>query len=129
MKTTLANELRLENWILNAANKPIKVTAERISDIQSNLVVAKPIPLSEEILLKIEGITHHYHDHSDKPYDTYSLNESFTDMGGIGTDEAELIIFYQNDKYEINGMEVKHLHDLQNIAYYLNNKTELQINL
>lgn len=85
----------------------------------------EPIPLTEDILLKIKGMTV-FEFNGNK---TYSLNEELIDMGGIGFDDADLYIYEQNGKYTICDIELMYLHDLQNYAYYKLGNKELEINL
>jgi hypothetical protein len=47
-----ANELRLNNWILDEENNPFQVTSAFYQFLEINSEICKPIELTEEILLK-----------------------------------------------------------------------------
>lgn len=119
MKEIKASELRIGNWISGTNDLYVKITninqstirydvdneLESILDDYCNI---KPIPLTEEILLKC-GFNNH-------------TNEMFFIAG--------LQIWKCNDLFlcNKNGVIIKSLHQLQNLFFALT-KTELQIYL
>ena len=121
-----ANELRLGNYILDSSGTPIKVTPQRIADIDNKLVVANPIPLTEEILLKC-GFKCSKHSKEWILIDIgryyFEVNINTIGLINIGIDD-------KNESYEesIDGIKCEYLHDLQNKIFSISGK-ELEINL
>lgn len=100
-----ANELRVGNWVLDFAGKPVKVVRTSLNKVPLEM----PIPLTPEILLACgfaKGI-----DNKWRVWD----NDSFYIYGSNG--------FYA--PYVMP--EIKYLHQLQNIYYWLSGE-ELEIN-
>lgn len=134
-----ANELRIGNWILDAGGNYIKITAQRIADIDNKLVISKPIHLTEELLLKCG-------------FEKITKRESYYKKGsiwGIGVDDTMICLdpdwreqpsFHCGIEYTDSEIphdeniqynfahDIKYLHQLQNLYFALTNQ-ELEINL
>lgn len=117
-----ANELRIGNWFYQdmIGGGYSQITPERILDLYYDPLddYYKPIPLTEEILLKIKSV--------EKDYDVLEDCTMFI-FGEVG--EYKLIIILHDGKFLYEWQtEIDYLHELQNLFYAIN-KTEFEINL
>lgn len=112
-------DLRIGNWILGTNSerkselKPFQVYAETFCDIESTYGIFEPIPISEDILLKC----------------------GFEYIKEVGYCDKNNVIYQTANGWEllINcidkcNVEIKYLHQLQNITYFLINE-ELKVNI
>ena len=122
-----ASELRIGNWVLNGFGEPIKVSSINSQSVNGYIFeTLKPIPLTEEILLKcgfeklvveseeLDDITYHY------TLDSYSklvLCDDFSFSFHSGLDST----IHKNDI-------IHSVHRLQNIIFSITNE-ELNIEL
>ena len=98
-----AKELRIGNYILfGVINEPIKITGG-IDEKNTTIQMAKPIPLTEEWLLKF-GFS---------KYGRLNTNDNFKLIY-----DYDLSTFYLDDI----GLELKHVHQLQNLYFALTGK-------
>lgn len=125
-----ATELRIGNWIYDSSNTPVKVTAQRISDIDNEFVIAKPIPLTEEILLKAgfdmiqlteKETTHYCNMRTNFGYPALKLNDYALLKSNAQTPTGYLFL-------ESLRIRCKYLHQLQNLYFALTGE-ELNIQL
>lgn len=120
-----ARDLRVDNWLfVGDYQTKIKLSEELFSLILSgdaSLKRFKPIPLTEEILLKCKGTL-----------DAYIFN-GWDDMQFFRFDEYSANMFeleIYSDGFYYGRTKIEFLHDLQNCYYFHeNNKKELTINL
>ena len=104
-----AKELRIGNYILfGVINEPIKITGG-IDEKNTTIQMAKPIPLTEEWLLKFGFV-------KDGDSDTYNLcTEEYNEMCIEGYLQSEMNVM------DIN-VTLKHVHQLQNLYFALTGK-------
>ena len=125
-----ANELRIGNYYQYAGNSGIVTTSLKgikinefgfYSDLDgTNLEICKPIPLTEEILLKC-GLKRTLYDSS------YELK----DFSIFLDKRIRENIYIQCEKRNwnvLNGLRIDYLHQLQNLYFALTNE-ELTVNL
>lgn len=129
----IVEELRIGNWVSNIHNIPMIVKA-----ISENTVYVdfkgnaeglfefdkqepfKPIPLTKEILLKcgfeLKGII-------------FRINNGLANQFNVNYSPSRNIYYYDSSRYGIyTEVEIKHLHQLQNLYFALTNE-ELNIQL
>lgn len=120
-----ATELRLNNWIEGISNTPEKVEAVYFNmvdtDKHDNMYEhqIKPIPLTEEIFVKVEGI---------------NIRDTFysIDFGENGFIVIKWHKGYERFCFEIcTGRHwiIDYVHELQNGFHFLSHGNELTINL
>lgn len=127
-----ANELRIGNWILDGYANYGKVDYVKKYEILINNIgwqdggsydirLLKPIPLTEEILLKIKGISV-----SKTNRNRFCLNGYEIYIFRNKDESIDKIIFAPTDV--IYSVKLNSLHQLQNLYFALTN-TELNINI
>ena len=117
-----AKKLRIGNILLCAKRDiPYRVTAEDILVIDDGSSKSRPVPLTEEILLKCKGTIDAY------------IYKGWDDMHFFRFDEYSANIFeieIRNDGFYYEDGKMEFLHDLQNCYYFHENrKKELTVNL
>ena len=110
-----ANELRIGNILFNAGGLAVTTTAQTISDLDLKLIVRKPIPLTEEWLLKA-GFE-------------FKGKRISKDWFYLWNDENR-IVFALAEMQDETGtyLEIKYVHQLQNLYFALTGK-ELEFKL
>lgn len=145
-----ANELRIGNWVnyLGYGDKyPLQIASINVkyefgkaktsvdliqwngreANFLQNVLLEhiEPFELTEEILLKIKGVSVFKW----RGVTSFSINEETVEMDGIGSINADLTITLKDGIFEIRPFQrIEYLHDLQNIAYYKLGKQELEFN-
>lgn len=131
-----SNELRIGNWVLNSGKSPVKVTAQKIADIDSGYILNYPISLTEEILLQCPQIEKRNIKTGVIERWIYEFDiDVFDELDGMFIEKHGnkwvLGMFFDEAcnhiKYFAHG-NFNYLHEFQNLVYQLS-KTELEINL
>ena len=105
-----AQDLRIGNYILDGGGNIVKVTPQRIADIDNKFVINNPIPLTEDILLKC-GFER--------------IESKWRLKNGYHWIQVNLYSYFIN---HIQHGLIEYLHELQNL-YFALTKEELEINL
>lgn len=130
------NELRIGNWVNgthNGFSKNVKVyefdhVCIRHTDSETNALSLgsfTPIPLTGEILLKIEGITVEF---TSDPENTGASKEYNLGAMRIYQPNEDEQVFYTCANKEMDNLILDSLHQLQNL-YFALKEEELTINL
>lgn len=122
-----ANELRLGNWVYGTDGSKQQVTLEALKYLidYKGIHQAKPIPLTEEILLTKSGATLNYKSEFRASYDWYDAGNHPKNMITIK------FIYHLNQILFVYGGEVRvieYVHELQN-GWHWHTKEELEISL
>jgi len=108
-----ATELRIGNWVHDVVGD-FQINGHQIDMLERRVVTYKPIPLTEEWLIKFGFELEGYY----KKYPLYSVMQH---------DESELICIGSiNDSGNICCSNVKYVHQLQNLYFSLTGK-ELEL--
>lgn len=142
-----ANELRIGNWVRKSgSNTPYMVTLERFWEHYNTadaFYYLEPIPLTSEILEK-SGFTHidrkvNFGISGYFPDKTWFIPDGEIKLRNgtypvykhgfcIGSYSRKDSFYYSNHRHETIGVEVKHLHYLQNLYRFVTGE-ELSIDL
>jgi hypothetical protein len=117
-----ANELRIGNWIELESGKQTIIRGGGISAIEIGLLKVKPIPLTEEWLLKFgfERFRGMY-----KPFELHGSYHPSYQIKDEKTDGNETVYLCDCDD-GIIGKPIKYVHELQN-SYFALTGEELEI--
>ena len=121
-----ANELRIGNLYDNNGNYFVVTPSTIESVFESERVWCKPIPLTEEILLKCGG-TIEGNGYSRIIIETGSYPDLGIGSGYILHSNGYIMQIHRHAPF-INYEHIKYLHQFQNLFYFNENK-ELKINL
>ena len=96
-----ANELRIGNWVLiNTMITKINM-ARYIGDIDDDKIIAEPIPLTEEWLLK------------------FGLKTGYNHLFGFITKDYNTYYLEDGEGYNITSKPIEYVHQLQNLYFAL----------
>lgn len=110
-----ANELRIGNWIYNENGQIVSVLATRIVLCDDRRAIYKPIPITEEWLLKL-NFTEVFEGHFESP----------NEMIIVSFDPLKVSIICPMPWIELE--DCQFVHELQNLHFALS-KTEINFDL